>query len=142
MVQARSSIGRGALRDVEEQFRSWRKNRKHGGKIPLELWQAAVDLAKQYSLDEISTALSLDYGRLEKRVEAASHSQSRSSGESAGRSRFMDAGTLRASSPGECAVEVEDGAGKKFRMHLRGDGCTQALEIARYVTNALWGADR
>ena len=64
MVQAGSSIGRRALLDVEEQFRLWRRNRKRGEKISKELWQAAVELAEQYSLDEISAVLGLDCERL------------------------------------------------------------------------------
>ena len=77
MAQAGRSIGRGALLDVEEQFRSWRRDRKRGEKIPKELWQAAVELSEQYSLDELSGTLTLDYERLEKRVEAVSDRQSR-----------------------------------------------------------------
>lgn len=143
MAQAERSIGRRALLDVEKQFRSWRRNRKRGEKIPIELWQAAVELAGQYSLDEISAALTLDCERLEKRVENASDKQSRPSGEAAaGDRRFMEVGTLSTSYPDECTMEVEDGAGKKLKMHLRGDGCAQAFEIARCVANALWSAGR
>lgn len=144
MVQAGSSQDRQALQHVEKRFCVWRRNRKRGEKIPIALWQAAVELAEQYSLDEISAALALDRERLEKRVEAASCGQSRSIGEAAaaGHRRFMEVGTLSTSYPDECTVEVEDGTGKKFRMHLRGNRCAQALEIARCVSNALWSAGR
>jgi len=144
MAQAQRSIGRQTLLDVEEQFRSWRRDRKRGEKIPIELWQSAVELTGQYSLDDISAALALDYGRLEKRVEAVSHRQTCPSGDAAAASdrRFMEVGTLSTSYPDECTVEVEDGAGKKLKMHLRGDGCAQAFEIARCVANALWSMGR
>ena len=144
MAQAGRSIGRRALLDVEEQFRSWRRNRKRGEKIPIELWQAAVELSEQYSLDELTAALTLDYERLEKRVEAASDRQSRPGSPTAATDhrRFMEVGTLSTSCSDECTVEVEDGAGKKLRVHLRGDGCAQAFEIARCVANALWSGGR
>ena len=54
----------------------------------------------------------------------------------------MEVGALSTSYPDECTVEVEDGVGRKFRMHLRGDGCAQAFEIARCIANALWSAGR
>ena len=144
MAQAEKSIGRRALLDVEKQFRSWRRNRKRGEKIPIELWQAAVELAGQYSLDEISAALTLDCERLEKRVENASDRLPRPSGPTAATSHrgFMEVGTLSTSHPDECTVEVEDDAGKKLRMHFKGNGCAQAFELSRCITNALWSAGR
>ena len=144
MAQAGSSIDRRALLDVEEQFRSWRRSRKRGEKIPIGLWQAAVALAEQYSLDELSAALALDRERLEKRVEAALDRQSCPGSPTAatGHRVFMELGTLSTGYADECTVEVEDGAGKKLRMHFKGNGCAQAFEIARCVTNALWSAGR
>ena len=144
MARTRGGIGRRTLMDVEEQFRTWRSSRKRGQKIPRGLWQAAIELAGQYSLDEIATTLELNHGRLEKRVEATAHRQKRPSGTgaAAGHNRFVEVGAIGAGYPGECTVEAEDGDNKKLTVHLKGSECAQAVEIASYVAKELWSTSR
>ena len=141
--------GRRALLDLEERFRSWRSGRKRGEKIPRALWQAAVELVDQYSLDDIAATLTLNLGRLERRVEATSHRRKRPSGASAAISFGSSATTdhhgfveveprLGGGYPDECRVEAEDGTGKKLNLYLRSNGLAPAVEIARCVVKELW----
>ena len=46
-------------------------------------------------------------------------------------SGFVELGMAPGGSTGECSVEAEDGKGKKLKMHLKGDGCAKAVEIAK-----------
>ena len=57
-----------ALHKVKEWFETWREVRKKLSRIPEELWQAAVELSSDYSLNKISLALTLDYSVLKERI--------------------------------------------------------------------------
>ena len=143
MARRQGSVGRSTLKEVEEQFRSWRGGRKRGQKIPRELWQAAVELTEQYSLDEIATTLALNHGRLEKRVEITARRQKGANGTGAasGHDGFVEVGAIGAGYRGECSIEAEDG-GCKLTVHLNGSGCAHAVEIARCVAKELWSASQ
>ena len=144
MARRKGPVDRPTLVEVEEQFRSWRGSRKRGQKIPGELWQAAVELTEQYSLDEIATTLGLSYGRLEKRVETATRRQKGANGTGAasGHDGFVEVGTIGSDYRGECTVEAEDGGCKKLTVRLKGSGCAQAVEIVRCVAKELWSASQ
>jgi hypothetical protein len=58
------------LAEVQARFEDWRKNKKHRCRIPQYLWTAAVRLNPEHSLHKISTALSLSYVDLKKRIQA------------------------------------------------------------------------
>jgi len=125
--------------EVEEQLRSWRGSRKRGEKVPRELWRAAVELAGQYSLDEIASTLALNRGRLEKQVKVTARTQERprASVSTAGQG-FVEVGTVSAGYLDECTVETEGDAGRKLTIYLRGGGCRHAIEIAK----AFWSLGR
>ena len=144
MAHTGGLAGRRALMDVAEQFGTWRSSRKRGEKIPRGLWQAAVRLAGHYSLDEIAATLSLDFGRLEKRVEAVTGARKRPGGSTApvGYRGFVEVGTLGAGYPDGCTIEAVDRSGNKLSIHLKGSGCAQATEAAMRVATALWSNGR
>ena len=56
------------IEKVKERFETWREVRKKRTKIPEELWQAAVELSSDYSLNKISQTLHLDYSVLKGRI--------------------------------------------------------------------------
>ena len=133
----------GTLKDVAEQFDAWRDSRKRGEKIPQTLWQASVALSDRYSLETIASALTLDLGRLQKRVKASAvRTRVSDLGSSANSSGFVEVGTLGAGYADECRIEAIDRSGAKVSMHLKGGGCTQASEIATRIATALWGTGR
>ena len=145
MARTDGSDDRRALMDVAERFRTWRRTRKHGEKIPLSLWQVAVELAGQYALDEIAVTLALDRERLNKRIETTAHRRSRASGTplSASRGGFVEVASLAgAGYPDECTLEADDGEGKKLTLHLRGWGCAHAIELSTRIAKELWSTDR
>ena len=50
------------LEEVRDKFESWRKiKRNHREPIPKDLWQAAADLARKYSVNTVSKELHLSY---------------------------------------------------------------------------------
>lgn len=143
MARTGGSTGRRALTELEERFRSWRGTRKRGEKIPRTLWQSAVELVGPYSLEEIAAALSLDLGRLRKRVELTVHARKRPGGTASvvGHRGFVEVEPLlEAGYRDECTVEAEDGRGKKVTIHLRGSA--SVVEIATRIAKELWSTDR
>ena len=64
--------GASQLAAARQRLELWR--RRDGGRgrrIPAELWDAAVNLARQEGAEKTARVLRLDKGRLERRVEAA-----------------------------------------------------------------------
>jgi len=136
MKQENLPDGRRTLAEVLKEFQSWRSVRKRGSRVPQRLWQAAAGLSELHSISDISHTLGLDYTRLKQRVEALPPSLlERRSFDEYGRSNvasgFVELGVAPGGSTGECSVEAEDGKGKKLKMHLKGDGCAKAVEIAK-----------
>ncbi|MBW1959619.1 MAG: hypothetical protein JRI63_14035 [Deltaproteobacteria bacterium] len=58
-----------SLAEVCDRFKHWRQTRKSRREpVPQQLWQAAVQLAGRYSINEISRALRLNYTDLKNYV--------------------------------------------------------------------------
>ena len=64
------------IEEVKEQFAQWRQNRKGREAIPDELWQAAVKLTKEHSINKIVKELNLSYSGFKERVMEAQNSNS------------------------------------------------------------------
>ncbi len=102
------------LAEVQARFADWRKNKKHRRRIPEDLWTAAVRLSQEHSLHKISTALSLSYTDLKKRVK----SDKTATGTSP-TSTFIPI-DIPPTHNAECIVEMEHRNGNKMRMHFKG----------------------
>lgn len=57
-----------SLDEVKCRFEHWRKTRSKKGRIPEELWDAAVNLAETCSINQIAKTLHLSYGSLRDRI--------------------------------------------------------------------------
>ncbi len=57
-----------SLGQIRQQLEYHRKNQKKRGRIPENLWEAAVDLYPEYSIYQIARALRLDYASVKKRI--------------------------------------------------------------------------
>ncbi len=62
------SVKTTAIEKVKQRFETWREVRNKRTKIPEELWQAAVELSSDYSLNKISQTLHLNYSVLKERI--------------------------------------------------------------------------
>ncbi len=104
------------LAEVQASFADWRKNKKHRRPIPEDLWTAAVRLSPEHSLHKISTALSLSYTDLKKRVKSDKTSHATGTSPSL---EFIPL-DISPTHPAECIVEMEHRNGNKMRMHFKG----------------------
>ena len=65
-----------ALEEAKEQFAKWRQHRKGREPIPDELWQAAIELTKEHSLNKVAKMLNLSYTGFKERVMKARNNTS------------------------------------------------------------------
>ena len=56
------------LKSVLRQFRYLREKRKHRDAIPEKLWNSAVELTKEYSLNQVAKKLGLNHTALSERI--------------------------------------------------------------------------
>ena len=88
---------------------AWRNDPKKSRRIPQELWQAAVELSKKYSINQISKALRIGYTDLKKRV-MAHGKENLPTIKTQPDMKFIELGIEPSSSTPVCIVEMEDGA--------------------------------
>jgi hypothetical protein len=115
------------VESTRERFEKWRRERpSRGCRIPTELWAAAARCARQFGYYRTAHVLGLDSGKLKRQAEAPGKGQPRRSVPGFVELLGPGRGTLA-----ECVVEMENGAGVKLRMELRGSAVPDLVELAR-----------
>jgi transposase-like protein len=109
---------------------AWRNDPKKSRRFPPELWQAAVNLSKEYSINQISKALRLGYTHLKKCV-MAHGKENLPTIKTQPDMKIIELGVEPSSSTPECIVEMEDGNGAKMKIHLRGKTDPDLCELGR-----------
>lgn len=124
-----SSSDPAPLADARKQFSEWRSNRaRRTERIPLALWKAAARCAVRFGIHPTARALGLDYAALKRRMPLVAKP-----------ARTVDSPfvelvpSVRSSSP-ECVVELENRAGAKLRIELRGSAIPDLIDLARRFT--------
>ena len=117
------------LKDVQSRFTKWRETRPRKGRIPEELWTAAMMLSNEYSIHRISRALRLSHSQLKARVEKFQSNKA-----PAPSLDFIPL-DISVPHPAECIVEMEHHNGNKMRMHFKGKADLDLQSIAE----SFWG---
>jgi len=118
-----------ALRRASRQFDRWRSRQPKRTRLPADLWQKAVRLARAHGLNKTATALGLKYDSLKQHLAAAS-AQAADPKEVSPDFIELLPGGLTVSQP-ECTIEWADPSGMTVRMHVRGIGVHDLLLLAR-----------
>jgi hypothetical protein len=105
------------LEDVRCRFETWRGRKKPGNRIPIVLWQAAVEQCQAHSILEVSRVLRLNYTDLKERVHESKKVVLPSKD---GCMEFVQLDFEAQSRPPECIIEMEAANGVKLRMHFLG----------------------
>ena len=141
MERSKRITTRPTLAEVEERFRQWRRTRETPtSRIPEQLWLAAGAVAQQCTVSEVARALRVEHNKLKRYCPKGSKAQGRG-GNGRGFVEVEMAGAPSAVSraaAGEWVVEVEDEAGRKLKVSMRGITGRDAVE----VVGALWGPGR
>ena len=121
------------LEGVRRRFERWRQTRRPRSRIPDSLWAAAARAASTYGVHRTCRALRVDYYALKKRAErstSASHPA-----EEAATVPFLELAPSAFAGPCECTLELEDAAGAKMRVHLKGVATPDLAAISRSFWN-------
>jgi hypothetical protein len=97
-----------------EQFRSTHPLRT---KLPEAIWQAAVELARQYGVNSVAYPLRLDYAGLKRRLGGVSGIRQRKA-----KPAFVELVAVTSSRPEECIIELESSGGSKMRIQWKTPG--------------------
>jgi len=101
----------GEIEEAQLQFENWRRDRKRGQRIPENLWETAVELAKQHGVWPTARALHLDHSRLKRRVGNGADEE-----KSGAFVEVISQGAMVCT----CTVEMEDARGARMRIELKG----------------------
>jgi hypothetical protein len=107
------------FKKVRHRFERWRKTKKGRERIPDPLWEAAVGLARHYSVNEIAKTLRLNHTELKYRVDG---DRGNSSGKATSEPHFVELAFPGEGQAPECVVELERADGAKMRVTLKGRG--------------------
>ena len=101
------------IAQLQRQFEQFRSSQPGRTKLPEPLWQAAVELARQYGVYAVANPLRLDYTKLKQRLGIPNRRQQ------ASKPMFIEfLGGGSATQP-ECVIEFESGTGSKMRIQWK-----------------------
>jgi hypothetical protein len=100
------------IAQLQTQLEQFRGNQSGRTKLPESLWQAAVELARQYGVFAVAHPLRLDYTRLKKRLSVAP-----TNGRKATKPAFVELIAPSRAQIEECVIEFESSGGSKMRIH-------------------------
>lgn len=125
-----------ALRRAMRRFEAWRRSRSGGKRIPATLWDLAVEAARAEGVSPASHRLGLDYGGLKRRLKATQ--APRATRAEQPRAEFIEVPQAVLTSGSVCAVEMQDGRGRRLRLEYRNVKAPEVASVARM----LWSARR
>ncbi len=108
----------GQFKRLRSRLETWRDGRKRGERIPGQLWEAAVDAARDYGVYRVSQELGLDYTHLKRRLAEAGRPQT---AEASTEALFVEVETNTAAT-NACVIELEKGNGTRMRICVRDAG--------------------
>ena len=122
MVPAEKEKDQPTLEEVHELFASWRNQKGRRDPIPPALWESAIHLVEQYSVNAIAKRLKLNYNELKIRAGGYPATPVRKKRSPA----FIELATIHTV---ECTIEMEK-PGKKMKMCVRGTS-VNLVELTR-----------
>jgi hypothetical protein len=124
------------LQELGGRMEGWRNSHTPRRRLPEELWQAAVEVARQEGIYQTARALRLDYANLKRRIEmtggkeAIAPPTTQQAGPSVKRRRKVPGSVKRVTEPAtfvelvagaigsDCLIEVE-GRGGRMRIQMK-----------------------
>lgn len=123
------------LERTRQRFEQWRRTRKARTRIPESLWDAAVRMANRYGICRTSKVLRVAYYALKERVEKEANATLSLNGNQA---KFIELPVASGVDIPECTLELEDTAGAKMRIHVRGLAVPDLVALSR----SFWGVEQ
>jgi hypothetical protein len=123
-----------ALSTACDRFEQWRRQHPNPRRLPPELWDQAVALARQHGLSKTAGPLRLNYDALKRRVQAKTANLPPAPS-APGAFVELRPGPLPAV-PLHCTIELDEGQGAVLRLHVQ--GATMA-DLAAFVARLRGG---
>ena len=114
-----------SLEEAKARFGEWRQNRRGKARIPVELWSAAVAVARREGLNRTARELHVAWDDLKRRM-AMTGEVPRQAGSPA----FVELMTPRAQALPECTIELEGRRGK-LRIQLKNIPASYLATLSR-----------
>ena len=121
------------LEKLRQRFERWRGTHKARSRIPVGLWASAVKMAGTFGLHRTARALRLDYYAFKKRIERQPAIAPKPPEKTA--STFWELPLPASAGDCECTLELEDAAGAKMRVHLKGVATPDLAALSRSFWN-------
>jgi hypothetical protein len=124
-----TSIG---LETTRRRIVRWRAARPYrGAPMPVTLWAAAVALAQQHGLSTTARTLRVDYGSLQRRLDAAGAGRVSSPA-------FVEIPAAPLSGLGPCVIDLAGRRGRRLRIEVTGVTVADLVTLAQVA----WGRGR
>ena len=104
----------GPIEQLQRQLDEFRSTQPHRRKLPETLWQATVQLARQYGLYSVAHPLRLDYVGLKKRLGGASTRRRKAT-----KPAFVELIGPNRAQLEECVIDFESSGGSKMRIQWK-----------------------
>lgn len=114
---------------VRDRFTEWRRTRAKKARIPEELWDAAIAVARRDGVNRTAQALHLDGGKLMRRMVAAGSEPERKAEDVP--TTFLELVSSPPEMRIECVVEAERPGGSTVRVQLKSVTMREVAELGR-----------
>jgi hypothetical protein len=121
------------LERLRRRFEHWRGTHRARLRIPEPLWVSAVKMAGMYGLNRTARTLRLDYYVLKKRVQQTGTPMAGQA--ETGPATFFELANPLPTGACECSLELENAAGAKMRVHLKGVVSPDLAALSRNFWN-------
>lgn len=119
-----------ALSEARRQLDHWRSQQPNKRtRLPKELWQQAVALAKEHGLNKTARALNVKYDSLKKHLHETGADERCSAKPQPDFIELLP-GTMTSGGV-ECVIEWADDVGATVRMHIKDAGLSELTALAR-----------
>ena len=115
-----------AIVQLQRQLDQFRSTQPQRTKLPESLWQAAVELARQYGIYPVTHPLRLDYMGLKKRLGGVPMLRRKAT-----KPAFVELITPPVTPPEECVIEFESTRGGKVRIQWKASTPPDWLSLLR-----------
>jgi hypothetical protein len=115
-----------AIVQLQRQLDQFRSTQPQRTKLPESLWQAAVELARQYGIYPVAHPLRLDYMGLKKRLGGVPMLRRKAT-----KPAFVELITPPVTPPEECVIEFESTRGGKVRIQWKASTPPDWLSLLR-----------
>src|SRR5215469_9044726 len=106
------------IAQLQQQLMQWRSTNQPRARLPETLWNAAVELARQYGIYRTAHSLRLDYVGLKERLHG-SGARSRKAARKSPKPAFVELLAASTATLDEWVIEFESARGNKMRIQWK-----------------------